>query len=73
MVYYETIKGESNIKPNPECRCDERVKTKVEESTRLSDTGMFGELEHLKIKTSLIDEKFASVMYECDLDFFFLL
>jgi hypothetical protein len=46
MVYHETIKGESNIKPNSECRCDERVKTKVEESTCLSDTGMFGELEH---------------------------
>ncbi len=25
---------------------------------------MFGELEHLKIKTRLIDEKFASVMGE---------
>jgi hypothetical protein len=32
---------------------------------RLSDTGLFGELEHLKIKTRLIDEKFASVMGEC--------
>ena len=29
---------------------------------------MFGELEHLKIKTRLIDEKFASVMGECDLE-----
>ncbi len=29
---------------------------------------MFGELEHLKIKTRLIDEKFASVIGECDLD-----
>jgi hypothetical protein len=26
---------------------------------------LFGELEHLKIKTRLIDEKFASVMGEC--------
>jgi hypothetical protein len=27
--------------------------------------GLFGELEHSKIKTRLIDEKFASVMGEC--------
>jgi len=67
-VYYESIKGETKIKPNSECRCDERLKTEVEESTLLSDTGLFGELEHLKIKTRLIDEKFASVMGECDLE-----
>ena len=36
------------VNPNSECRCDERLKTKVEESTRLSDTGLSGELEHLK-------------------------
>ncbi len=53
------------IKPISECPCDERLKTKGEESTRLSDTGLLGELEHLKIKTRLIDEKFASVMGEC--------
>ena len=47
-----------------ECRFDERLKTKAEESTRLSDTGLLGDLEHLKIKTRLIDEKFASVMGE---------
>jgi hypothetical protein len=28
----------------------------------LRDTGLFGELEHLKIKTRLIDEKFPGVM-----------
>jgi hypothetical protein len=65
VVYYETIKRDPKINPNSECRCDERLKTKVEESTRLSDTGLFGELEHLKIKTRLIDEKFPSVMGEC--------
>jgi hypothetical protein len=53
------------INPISECRCDERLKTKEEESMSLSDTGLFGELEHLKIKTRLIDEKFASVMGEC--------
>ena len=30
----------------------------------LGYSGLFGELEHLKIKTRLIDEKFASVMGE---------
>jgi hypothetical protein len=43
------------MKPIYECRC---------ESTRLAYTGLLGELEHLKIKTRLIDEKFASVMGE---------
>jgi hypothetical protein len=65
VVYYETIKREVKIKPISECRCDERLKTQPEESTRLSDTGLFGELEHLKIKVRLIDERFVSVMGEC--------
>jgi hypothetical protein len=47
-----------------ECRCDERLKTKTEESTRLTCTRLLVELEHLKIKTTLIDEMFASVMSE---------
>jgi hypothetical protein len=47
-----------------ECRCDERLKTKAEKSTRLTYTGLLGELEHLKIETRLIDEMFASVMCE---------
>jgi len=68
VVYHETIYREPKIKPNSECRYDERLKTKVEESTRLSDAGLFGELEHLQIKTRLIDEKFASVMGECDFE-----
>jgi hypothetical protein len=45
-------------------RCDERLKTKDEESTRLGYTGLIGELEHLKIETRLKDEMFASVMGE---------
>jgi hypothetical protein len=49
-----------------EYRCDERLKTKHEESTRLVDTGLVVELEHLKIKTRLVDEKFASVRGECE-------
>jgi hypothetical protein len=47
-----------------ECRCDKRLKTKDEESTRLTDTGLIVELEHLKTKTTLIDEMFESVMGE---------
>ena len=47
-----------------ECRCDERLKTEVEESTRLVYTGLIGELEHLKVKTRFIDGKFTSVMDE---------
>ena len=47
-----------------ECRCDERLKTKAEEFTRLTYTGLIGGLEHLKIKTRLIDEMFTSVMGE---------
>ncbi len=39
-------------------------KTKVEESTRLTYTGLIGELEHLKKMTILMDEMFASVMGE---------
>jgi hypothetical protein len=59
------IKRELKIRPISECRCDERLKTKAEESTLLSDTWLFGELDHLKMKTRLIDEKFASLMGEC--------
>ena len=62
VVYYESIKQELQIKPIYECRCDERLKTKTEESTRLASTGLHWELEHLKIKTRLIDEMFPSEM-----------
>jgi hypothetical protein len=51
-------------RPIYECRCDETLNTTVEEYTRLTHTGLVGELEHLKIKTKLIDEKFESVMGE---------
>jgi hypothetical protein len=59
------MKRELKIKTISECRCEERLKTEDEESTCLSDTGLFGELEHQKIKTRLIDEKFVSVTGEC--------
>jgi len=46
-VYYESIKRDIN--------------TKTKEFTRLAYTGLVVELEHLKIETRLIDEKFAIV------------
>ncbi len=62
VVYYKSRKRELETRPIYECRCDERLKTKAEESTRLAYTGLLVELEHLKIKTTLLVEMFASVM-----------
>ncbi len=62
IVYCESINRDLKTRPTYESRCDERLKTKVEESTRLPYTGLLGELEHLKIKTRLIDEMFVCVM-----------
>ena len=47
------------------CRCNERLISKIDGSTRLSCTGLCGELEHLKIETRLIGESFECVMGEC--------
>ena len=58
------MKRELKTRPIYECRYDERLKTKAEESSRLVSTGFLGELEHLKIETRLIDEMFVSVMGE---------
>jgi hypothetical protein len=66
FVYDESIKRGLKRRLIYEYRCDERLKTKNEESTRLSDTGLVLELEHLKTKIRLKDEKFASVMGECE-------
>ena len=65
VVYYESIKRELNKRLIFECRCDARLKAKAEGPTRLTYTGWRGELEHLKIETKLINERFASVMGEC--------
>jgi hypothetical protein len=64
VVYYESIKRALQIKPIYECRCDERLRTKTNRFTLLSYTGLVVELEHLKIKTRLTNEKFVSVMGE---------
>ena len=45
VVYYESMKRELKTRPTYECRCDERLKTKDEESTHLAHTGLIGELD----------------------------
>ncbi len=67
FVYDESIKRELNVRLIYECRCDERLNSKPEGSTRLTYTWWSGGLEHLKIVTRLIDERFASVMGECEI------
>ena len=54
ILHYESIKRELKTRPINECRFDERLKTKDEESTRLEYTGFLGGLEHLKIETRLL-------------------
>ncbi len=49
------MKRKLKIKPTYECRCDGRLQTK--RFTRLAHTGLVVELEHLKIKTTLTNEK----------------
>jgi hypothetical protein len=59
------MKRDLKIRCIYECRCDERLQTKTKEFTHLAYTGLVVELEHLKIKTRLTNEKFASVKGEC--------
>ena len=65
VVYYESITREVKIRCIYECRCDERLQTKTKKFTHLAYTGLVVELEHLKIETRLMNEKFTSVMGEC--------
>ena len=56
-IYYESMKRKlKSRKPIYECRCNGRLQTK--RFTRLAHTGLVVELEHLKIKTRLTNEKF---------------
>jgi hypothetical protein len=64
VVYHESIKRELKIRCIYECRCNERLQTKTQKFTRLTYTGLVVELEHLKIETRLIDEKFVNTMDE---------
>jgi hypothetical protein len=65
FVYYESMKRNLKIKPIYECRCNGRLQTK--RFMCLSHTGLVVELEHLKIKARLTNEKFASVKGECEI------
>jgi hypothetical protein len=49
LFVIKSIKLELQTKPIYDCRCDERRKPKDDESTCLSYTGLFEELEYLKI------------------------
>ena len=64
FVYYESLMRELKTKIIYGYRCNERLKTNVEESTRLTYTVLFAELEHLKIETSLTIETPVSEMGE---------
>ena len=44
------------------CRCNERLKAKTDGSKCLTYTGLWGDLEHLKIETMLIRREFLSVL-----------
>ena len=48
VVYYESMKRKVKTRPLYECRCNERLKTKDEESTLLVYTVFLGELEYPK-------------------------
>ncbi len=65
MFIIKSIKRELHTRPVYDCRYDERLEPKDDESTCLGYTGLFEELEYLKIETRSIGEKFASVMGEC--------
>ena len=52
FVYDESRSRDLKTRPTYDCRCDERLKSKSEKSTRLRYTGLVRELEHLKIKTN---------------------
>jgi hypothetical protein len=65
FVYYESIKRGVKRRLIYEYRYDERLNTKNEESTSLTDTGLVVTLKHPKTKTRLKDEKFVSVKGEC--------
>jgi hypothetical protein len=64
VVYYESRNRKIKKRRKNEDRCDERLKTIPEESTYLVFTGVYEELEHLKIKTRLIRTRFPNVMGE---------
>ena len=67
VIYYESMSRELKRRLIYEYRCDERLNSKTEGKTHLTYTMLCGELEYLKTKTRLKDEKFESVMGECEI------
>jgi hypothetical protein len=65
FIIIKSIEREVKTRPIYDYRCGERLEPKDDESTCLVYTGFLEELEYLKIKTRLTDEKFPSVMGEC--------
>ncbi len=53
---------ELKTRPIYDCRCDERLKPKAEESTRLAYTGLLEEVEH-KDKDEVNREMFAQDLF----------
>ena len=64
FVYYESLKRALKTKTIYGYRCNERIETNVEESTRLTYPVLCVELEHLKIETRLTSETPVSEMGE---------
>ena len=64
VVYYESLNRALKTKTIYGYRCDERLKTNVQESTHLVSTPLCVELEHLKIETRLTSETAVSEMGE---------
>ena len=54
--YYESTKRELKRRLMYEYRCDERLKTKTEESTLLTDTDVFYKSRKRELKTKLMHE-----------------
>ena len=68
VVYYESMKWKVQTRPLYECRCDERLKTKAEESTCLVYTvliGMFILVYYESMKRKLKTRP----LYECRCDY----
>jgi hypothetical protein len=57
LFIIKSINRELKTRPIYDCRCDERLEPKYDEFTYLTYTVFLEELEYLKIKTRLIDEK----------------
>jgi hypothetical protein len=55
MFIIKSIKRDLKTRPIYDCRYDERLEPKDDESTCVTYTGLIEELEYLKIETRLID------------------